>query len=152
MNTLDIDASNSGQARAPAWSSFVLALVGLAVSGYLAYERLTGSESLVCSDSGVINCLKVTTSQWSVILGVPVAVAGVAFFAAMTLLCLPISAIRPLHRLRIIFGAVGLPMVAWLIYVEVAKVHAICLWCTAAHAIALLLFVSVIWWSRASTD
>lgn len=152
MNTLGIDASNSRQTRTTAWSSFLLALVGLAVSVYLAYERLTGSESLACSDTGVVNCLKVTTSSWSVILGVPVAVAGVAIFAAMTLLCLPIPAIWPLHRLRIAFGAVGLPMVAWLIYVEIAKVHAICLWCTAVHAITLLLFVSVLWWSRTSTD
>lgn len=136
----------------PAWSSFVLALVGLAVSAYLAYERLTGSETLACSDTGVVNCLKVTTSSWSVILGVPVAVAGVAFFAALTLLCLPFRAIWPLHRLRIIFGAVGLPMVVWLVYVEFAKVHAICLWCTAVHVITLLLFVSVVWWSRADSS
>lgn len=137
------------ETRMPAWSSFALALIGLGISAYLAYEYLTGSETLACSDSGAINCLKVTTSEWAVIAGVPVSVAGLAFFAAMTLLCLPIAAVESMHVMRMLFSVVGVGMVAWLIFVEIAKVHAICLWCTGVHAVTLLLLVTVIWWSRA---
>ena len=135
----------------PAWSSFVLALIGLGISGYLAYEYLTGSETLACSDSGAINCLKVTTSEWSVIAGVPVSVAGFGFFAAMTLLCVPFAAVGSMHVMRIALSVVGIVMVGWLIFVEIAKVHAICLWCTGVHAVTLLLLVAVIWWSRTDT-
>jgi len=135
--------------RMPAWSSFLLALIGLAISGYLAYEYLTGSETLACSDSGVVNCLKVTTSEWSVIAGVPVSIAGFGFFAAMTLLCVPVAAVRSMHLMRVLLSVIGILMVAWLVFVEIAKVHAICLWCTGVHAATLLLLATVIWWSRA---
>lgn len=150
MNMTGADHKSApDRTRLPAWTSFVLALIGLAISAYLAYEYLTGSETLACSDSGAINCLKVTTSEWAVIAGVPVSVAGLAFFAAMTLLCLPIAAVEPMHVMRVLFSVVGVGMVAWLIFVEIAKVHAICLWCTGVHAATLLMLVSVIWWWRA---
>ncbi|MBN9607913.1 MAG: hypothetical protein BGO26_06535 [Actinobacteria bacterium 69-20] len=150
MNLTEVDRDHAAdRTRIPAWSSFVLALVGLGISGYLAYEYLTGSETLACSDSGVVNCLKVTTSEWSVIAGVPVSVAGFGFFAAMTLLCFPVAVIGSMHLMRVSLSVVGVLMVAWLIFVEVAKVHAICLWCTGVHAVTLLLLVTVIWWSRA---
>lgn len=130
--------------------SFVLAVAGLAVSGYLSYEHYTGSTTLVCSDSGAVNCLKVTTSQWSVILGLPVAVAGFAFFAGMVLFCLPVRAVASWHALRIACCVIGMVMVLWLVYVELFKVHAICLWCTSVHVITLLLLACVIWWRKSA--
>lgn len=73
----------------PALVAFGLCIVGVLISAYLTYEHFTDSTTLACSDSGTVNCLKVTTSQWSVIAGVPVAVASLAFFLAMTLVCAP---------------------------------------------------------------
>jgi uncharacterized membrane protein len=149
VNTTGVDRDGARLGtRVPAWSSFVLSLIGLGISGYLAYEYLTGSETLVCSDSGAINCLKVTTSEWAVIAGVPVSVAGFGFFAAMTLLCAPVAAVGSMHLMRMLLSAIGILMVGWLIFVEIAKVHAICLWCTGVHAVTLLLLVSVVWWWR----
>lgn len=150
MTTQTGDSDLTGREQSarslPAWCAFALSLIGLAVSAYLTYEHFTGSTTLACSDTGTVNCLKVTTSQWSVILGVPVAVAGLAFYAAMTLLCLPISAVTPLHLIRIAFCAIGMLMVLWLIYVELFKVGAICLWCTTIHVTTFLLLGTVIWW------
>ena len=48
--------------------------------------------ALVCSDTGAINCTKVTTSPQSVIFGIPVAVLGLAYFVPMIALCLPVVA------------------------------------------------------------
>lgn len=131
---------------APAWTAFVLSVLGLLVSAYLTYEHFTDSATLACSDNGAINCLKVTTSKWSEIAGVPVAVAGLAFFVAMTLLCAPARFSRDLGLLRLIGAVVGIAMVLWLVYVELFEVDAICLWCTAVHIITLLLLAAVLWW------
>lgn len=130
----------------PALASFILALLGVLVSGYLTYEHFTASTTLACSDNGAINCLKVTTSQWSVIAGVPVAVAGLGFFLAMALLCAPTRFAAHVAGLRLIGVVIGTAMVLWLIYVELFKVNAICLWCTGVHLITLLLLGTVLWW------
>lgn len=131
---------------APAWTAFVLSILGVLVSAYLTFEHFTDSATLACSDNGAVNCLKVTTSRWSVIAGVPVAVAGLAFFVAMTLLCVPTRFARDLHLLRVVGAVMGIAMVLWLVYVELFKVDAICLWCTAVHVLTLLLLAAVLWW------
>jgi uncharacterized membrane protein len=40
-------------------------------------------------------------------------------------------------------------MVLWLIYVEIFKVEAICLWCTGVHVVTVLLLGTVLWWREA---
>ena len=134
---------------APAWTAFILSILGALVAAYLTYEHFTDSTTLACSDNGAVNCLKVTTSQWSVVGGVPVAMAGLGFFLAMTLLCAPFWFTRGLSTVRVISVAVGTVMVLWLIYVEVFKVEAICLWCTGVHLIMVLLLGAVLWWRAA---
>lgn len=60
-------------------TALVLAVAGGAVSTYLTIEHFTGSQQLACPESATINCAKVTTSRWSHLVGVPVAVLGLAF-------------------------------------------------------------------------
>ena len=144
--TPDVTQTRTATRSAPAWASFVLCLLGVLVSGYLTYEHFTDSTTLACSGTGTIDCLKVTTSQWSEIAGVPVAVAGLAYFLAMTLLCAPTRFAKDVATLRLIGVLVGTIMVLWLIYVEIFKVDAICLWCTGIHVITLLLLGTVLWW------
>ncbi len=131
---------------APAWAAFGLAALGTLVSAYLTFEHFTDSETLACSGSGTVNCLKVTTSEWSVVAGVPVAVAGLGFFLAMMLLCAPARFAEPLGLLRLVGAVIGIVAALWLIYVELFKVDAICLWCTGVHVITLLLLAAVLWW------
>jgi uncharacterized membrane protein len=129
--------------------SLLLCLGGLAVSVYLTYEHYTGNRSLACSDTGVINCAKVTTSSSSRIFGIPVAVLGVAFFVPMLALCLPAAwrSLEPrLHLVRTAFSATGVAMIIYLLYAELFRVHAICLWCTSVHVMTFLLFV-LVWWA-----
>jgi uncharacterized membrane protein len=130
----------------PALVAFGLCIVGVLISAHLTYEHFTDSTTLACSDSGTVNCLKVTTSQWWVIAGVPVVVAGLAFFLAMTLVCAPTRWARDTALLRLIAMIAGMVMVLWLVYVEIFKVDAICLWCTGVHVVTLLLLVTILWW------
>lgn len=130
----------------PRWaptSSLVLCVLGLLDSAYLTYEHFTSSATLACSDTGAINCLKVTTSSYASIAGVPVAVLGLVFFVVMTALCLPAawrSASPAVHRARLAASVVGLLMVFYLVYVELFRLDAICLWCTFVHVLTFALF------------
>jgi len=132
-------------------ASFVIALLGLAVSAYLTVEHFTSSATLACPETGTINCQKVTTSSWSHIGPVPVAVLGLVFFVAMVVLCSPPAWRRPvLSPLRLAGAVVGVLSALGLVYVELFEVDAICLWCTAVHLCALALLVAVLWASGAS--
>ncbi len=130
----------------PKWPGVVgtvASALGLGVAGYLAYEHFTSSTSLACSDNGVVNCLKVTTSTYSAVAGVPVAVLGLVFFAVMLVLQLPPMWRRPEPAIRLgrlAWAVVGLCTVLYLLYAELFAIDAICLWCTSVHVLTLVLF------------
>lgn len=124
--------------------SLFLSIIGLGLASYLTYEHFTGSESLYCSESSTVNCLAVTTSQWSRFLGMPVAVLGLVFFLILTVLCLPPAwhrAPRSVDYLRLILVAGGLLMALYLIWAELFRIHAICLWCTGVHIVTFILLL-----------
>jgi uncharacterized membrane protein len=130
----------------PRWPGIVgtvACALGLGVAGYLTYEHFTSSSTLACSDDSVVNCLKVTTSSYSSVAGVPVAVLGLVFFAVMLVLQLPPMwrCPEPAVRIgRLAWSVVGLGTVLYLLYAELFSIDAICLWCTAVHVLTLLLF------------
>jgi uncharacterized membrane protein len=129
--------------RWPGLVGTVLSLLGLGVAGYLTYEHFTSSSTLACSDNGVVNCLKVTTSSYSAVAGVPVAVLGLVFFAVMLVLQLPAVWRRPepaVRLSRLAWAVVGLGTVLYLLYAELFAIDAICLWCTSVHVLTLVLF------------
>jgi len=133
--------------RWPGLVGTVASAAGLGVAGYLTYEHYTGSSSLVCSDKGIVNCLAVTTSSYSKVAGVPVAVLGLIFFAVMLVLQLPALWRRsdPLVRqARMVWAVIGLGSVVYLRYAELFKIDAICLWCTAVHVLTFVVFVSTV--------
>jgi uncharacterized membrane protein len=127
-------------------ASLGLALVGLAVSIYLTIEHFTASTSLACPESATINCQKVTTSQWSHIGPVPVAVLGLVYFVAISLLCTPTAwRHEALDSLRVIGAGIGVLTALYLVWIELFRINAICLWCTAVHACTLALLGAILW-------
>src|SRR5580658_7892983 len=133
--------------RWPGRFGTAVSLAGLAIAGYLTYEHYTGSGSLVCSDKGIVNCLAVTTSSYSKVAGVPVAVLGLVFFAVTLALQLPAMWNRPepiIRRARVGWAVVGLGTVVYLLYAELFKIDAICLWCTGVHVLTFAVFVSTV--------
>jgi uncharacterized membrane protein len=138
--------SNASPASGPVAAgraALLTSTAGLLVAAYLTYEHLTAAATLACPDTGAISCVKVTTSSYSHVLGVPVAVLGLAYFAAMTALCLPPAWNRPrpiVAQLRLALSGAGLLFIFYLIWVELFRLDAICLWCTAVHALGILLF------------
>jgi len=134
----------------PRWlvpTALVCSVLGLVAAAYLTYEHLTGSTTLACPEGATVNCAKVTSSQWSSILGLPVAPLGLLFFVVMLVLCLP-SVLRRssarLDALRLGSCGLGLALAIYLLWAELFQIHAICLWCTAVHVLTFLLFVTLL--------
>jgi uncharacterized membrane protein len=134
----------------PAWlvpTTLALTLIGLLTSAYLTYEHFTDNATLACSVNGPIDCAKVTTSQWAYFLGIPVALLGLVFFIVTLALVLPAAWRRSepwLDRLRVAWITVGLAMVLYLVWAELFRIHAICLWCTVVHIVTFLLWIVVV--------
>lgn len=130
----------------PGLTSGALCLAGLAVSAYLTYAHYTTAKLLACSDAGFVNCAAVTTSRYSRIFGVPVSDIGLAYFLVMAGLCtaqawrLNLWVVR---ASRVAFASLGAAMVVWLVYVELYRLHAICLYCSFIHITAVALFITV---------
>ncbi len=120
----------------------VLCVAGMALSAYLAVEHLRATTTLACPETGIVNCQKVTESAYAEVAGVPVAFLGAGFFVAMLVLFLPWAWRTPVPAvslLRSAFAAAGVVMVLWLVYVELFRLDALCLWCTAVHVVAVAL-------------
>jgi uncharacterized membrane protein len=135
--------------RAPLWRSLLalgLSLFGLGVSIYLTIAHFGGAP-LVCSNSGVINCLKVTTSTQSYFLHAPVAILGLGFYTVLTALNLPVawrSNDRRVHIARLAMLVLGMGFALYLVSAELLIIGAICLWCTSVHIVTFALFVLVV--------
>jgi uncharacterized membrane protein len=127
--------------------TFVLSLAGLGASIYLTYTHFHPA-ALICHASSHINCAEVTTSSQSEIFNhIPVAIAGLAFYAGMVVLMSPwvwrIADPR-IGWLRLAAVVTGIGMVGYLVYVEAVQIKAICLWCTGVHIVTFLLFFTVL--------
>jgi uncharacterized membrane protein/glutaredoxin len=127
------------------WPVPVLALAGLAISGYLAYVETSGAAA-VCGPVG--NCNAVQQSDYARLLGVPIAVLGVyvyvAVLAAWAISLRRRSALGPwAHRLLVVLAAAGVAFSAYLTFLEPFVIGATCLWCLASALImTALLWIS----------
>lgn len=128
-------------------TALALGVVGLGIAAYLTVEHFTASTTLACPATTHINCAKVTSSDYSKVFGIPVAVAGLAYFAVLLPLLLPVAwrlAAVWVRVVRLAAVTAGLGFVLYLVWAELYRIDAICLWCTAVHVTTFLLFVVVV--------
>lgn len=123
-----------------------LALAGIFVALYLTLYKVGIIGELSCS---IGSCETVNTSKWSRFLGLPVAAWGVLFyldvFAIAVVSVLPrFENERALSLVLVAQSAVGVLFSAWLTYLELFVIHAICIWCvTSAVIVTAILVVSI---------
>ena len=137
-------AAQAGPAPWLQLTTFLLALAGLGVSVYLTIAHFTESALAGCSESGLVNCTKVTTSPQSYVFGIPVAVLGLAFYLFAVAIMSPWAwraTRREIHLARRASMVAGIGFVLYLIYAELFIIGSICLYCTSVHAITFVLFV-----------
>ncbi len=118
-------ATNRGAGGA---AMVALTLVALAVALYLTWAKLAGAAP-VCGP--LQGCETVETSPYAAFLGIPVALYG-AGATALTLiggLAWWRNADRRGLLAAYVLGLVSLPILAYLALLEVAVIHAVCVWC-----------------------
>jgi uncharacterized membrane protein len=128
-------------------ATLLLGIAGLGVSVYLTITHFDTHVALACPQTSTFNCETVTTSAQSHIVGIPVAVLGLAYFVPVIALCLPAawrSGDRRVHLARLALSVTGVAMIIYLIIAELFLIKAICLWCSSVHVITFILFVIIV--------
>jgi uncharacterized membrane protein len=115
----------------------VLALAGLGVAGYLTYVHYADLDPICAGGSG--GCERVQSSDYAELAGVPVALLGVIGYAGiLASLWLP----GDLGRFAgVLLALGGFGFSAWLTYVELFEIDAICQWCLVSAVIMAALAV-----------
>ena len=133
-------------ARALRIVTAALAVAGAGIAGYLTWVHYSGLEPVCVGGGG--GCEQVQASRWAELAGMPVALLGlVAYLAILASLGLP----DELSRAAATFvSLVGFGFSAWLTYVELFEIEAICQWCVASAVVmTALALVSVTRFLRA---
>ena len=129
------------------------ALLGLAASIYLTVEHFTASTTFACPENATVNCQKVTSSSYSHLLGVPVALGGALYFVVMVALVSPPAWGPPLlDRVRLVAAGLGVVAVLYLLWAELFRIDAICLWCTVVHVCTVWLLGAVLWYAGTTSQ
>ena len=125
----------TGVLRGAAFSG--LALAGMAVSAYLTYTHYA-DQPVACGGYG--GCDTVQTSEYATLAGVPVALLGVLFCAGLLGLALwwlsrlPMAEEwAPMAAFAMTF--MGVAFAAYLTYVELFVLEAVCIWCVTYASI-----------------
>ena len=127
----------------------VLSLVGILIALYLTLYKIGVIGDLSCT---LGSCETVNTSKWATFLGLPVAACGLGAYLALFALALIGTADRhagsqTISLLLVAISAWSVIFSAWLTYLELFVIHAICIWCvTSAVLLVVILVVSVVDW------
>jgi uncharacterized membrane protein len=137
-----LDVTPATRTRASAVLA-AIAVFGIAVASYLTYVKLSGGVPL-CGPLG--GCETVQTSEYSTVLGIPVSAFGLAY--SITMLALVGGWWRSGDR-RFLMGAyalglTGVIVVACLVFLQIAVIHAVCAWCMAFDASVVLGFIATV--------
>ena len=130
--------------RQPDWPVVVLALVGMAITGYLSFGSLFSASPLFCGpDSG---CDIVQNSRFGTLLGLPIALWGFGLYSLIALSAFSLPA-KPKRWKRLAWlTALGLAISLYLTVAGLMFLDAWCAWCLASQITILLLFLAV--WLR----
>jgi len=120
-----------------------LALAGIFISLYLTLYKLGVIGELTCS---IGSCETVNTSRWATFLGLPVAAWGLLFYLDVFIIAVLGTTARfefePVISVVLVAqAAIGVLFSGWLTYLELAVIHAICIWCVTSAVIVVCIFL-----------
>jgi uncharacterized membrane protein len=113
----------------------VLALVGAGIAGYLTYVHYRGIAP-ICTTGG---CEKVQSSTYADLLGIPVAVIGLGGYLALLATTFSRSFEAAAAAAAMAVGGLGFAL--YLLYVQLALIDAVCIWCVGSDAVMTLIAV-----------
>jgi len=120
----------------------VLVIIGLAVSVYMTIYKYTGNDGM-CLGSG--DCSTVNASRFSEVNGIPVAVFGIAGYAAILIVLFYENKNQFFRKngTLMVFGMslTGFLFTIWLVYVELELLKAICPFCVTSQVAMTIIFI-----------
>jgi uncharacterized membrane protein len=122
-------------------AAFVLTLAGIGVAAYLTYVHYAGLQPFCAGGSH--GCERVQSSSYASVGGLPVALLGLAGYVAIAA-----ALVAPGESARVAATALavtGFGFSAYLTYLELFVIDAICQWCVASAVILTLLTVVTVW-------
>jgi uncharacterized membrane protein len=121
-------------------ASAAVATVGLGIAAYLTIVHYAGGSPVCAIAHG---CATVQKSSYAEVVGVPVALLGLLGYVAIL-----VSLLRDDELARTVTALLtlgGFAFSAWLTYVEIARIEAICIWCVgSAICMTLLAILSAV--------
>ena len=119
----------------------IFGLIGLVDSAYLAYLKLANATA---SCAGIGDCDSVNSSKYAEVAGIPIALIGAG--AYLTMLALLFLEKRsnfwreqsPLFMF--VLTLIGVLYSAYLTYIEIAVLHAICPYCVLSAVVLVIMF------------
>jgi uncharacterized membrane protein len=114
--------------------SAAVAMVGLAIAVYLTAVHYTGGTPVCAIAHG---CAVVQQSGYAELAGVPVALLGAGGYA--TILLTLVRDGEAARTATAFLALVGFGFSAWLTWVEVAELRAVCIWCVGSALCMTLL-------------
>ncbi|MEK9184667.1 MAG: dihydroorotate dehydrogenase (quinone), partial [Patescibacteria group bacterium] len=121
----------------------ILSFLGFVDASYLSIEHFLGK---IPPCSIIKGCDIVTTSSYSVVAGVPIAFVG-AIYYLIIFLCSIALIINPralFNRIIKILIPIGFVTSLYLVYVQIAVLKAICLYCMFSATISLLFMLGLV--------
>jgi uncharacterized membrane protein len=122
-------------------AALLIAALGVGVAGYLTYVHYAGLQPF-CAGGGH-GCERVQSSSYASLAGIPVAVLGLAGYVAIAA-----ALLAPGDGARLAVAALavsGWGFSAYLTYLELFVIRAICQWCVASAALLTVLAALAVW-------
>lgn len=120
----------------------LLAVVGICIALYLTLFKVGVIGELSCS---VGACEKVNTSRWSMLFGVPVSAWGLGAYVVLLALAIVGGTESredsvPIAQLLVALAGFSVLFSAWLTYIELFVINAICIWCVSSAVLWVVIF------------
>lgn len=129
----------TGSIRALFLTIAILSLAGMIVSAVSLQRHYAKSETKFCDIGEKFNCDIVNRSEWSSIMGIPVAGIGVAGYAALFALSAFYRSRRETPLRLLLAAAAGLVFALYLTYVEAYLLTTWCILCLTSLALIALI-------------
>jgi uncharacterized membrane protein len=125
--------------RLAALIAILVGIVGASWSWHLLQWYLSANSLTACILG--TQCPLVFQTSFSYFYGVPIHLLAVGWFSLMTVLAgARAYGVQPASRLGLVIGALCVPAIIYLDYIQLAVIHAICSDCELAHFLGLILF------------
>jgi vitamin-K-epoxide reductase (warfarin-sensitive) len=128
----------------------ILAVCGIVVSSISLQHHFATSKTAYCDLGGMLNCDIVNRSEYSSILGIPVALIGMLGYATLAGLASVYRDRMETPALLFAGATIGLAFALYLTYVEARVLHVYCILCLSSLALiaAMMVVSGLLLWKR----